>query len=288
MKSVALITTEKIEEYIRTGTTVFLLPLEKYAVSYEKTFSLEKIKRLVKKYSDCLFFVIMNKTIFNHDLQELEIILNELEQIHLSGIFFYDLALLFIKQKNHLKTPFVWNQTHMVTNPVTCEFYSKNNVEYASISGELSKEELIDFSKHTNIKLFYTLVSVPVVAHSRRKLLSNFLQFQKKEKKEYLTIMEKISKQQYLVKEEKEGTSFFLKSIPNHFEMIDQLEISYVILNENFIEHSLFLKLLTLTNQYLNQQIDKKTLLDMLPDVFSSAPFLQNKTIYRVKKEDKK
>ncbi len=281
------ITTDNIEEYLACGQECFLLPLKDYAVSYEKTYTKKEIKDLREKYPSLELFVVINKTIFNKDLKELEQVLDYLENLSIQGIFFYDLAILEIKQRKNLKTPLVWNQTHMVTNSKTCNFYYENGVEYAKIAGELEKSEILNLIKNTKIKLCYTLLSKPVVAHSRRSLITNYKRIVEKKPKEKLIIHEKLEDQDYLVTESKDGTSFLYSKIPNHYTILKDLEVDYLILNESYIEHSVFIKILDATNQYLNKKILFDLLLEKVSPYLENPPFLNNKTIYRVKKEGK-
>lgn len=287
MKSV-VVASGNLEDYQKVGTDSFLLPLTKFSVSYEKTYKLPEIKELTEKKVECEFFVVINKMIFDEEMEKLIEILKELEKMRIAGIFFYDLSLLELKKDLLLKTPFVWNNTHMVTNFKTCDYYLKQGVKYAVMSGELSKEEILNLVKKTKIKLFYTLLSYPVIAHSRRKLLSNYAKSNGIKKDSSLMIHEKIQKQDYLVTENNEGTSFFYYTLPNYFSMLKELNVDYVILNEDFIDHTIFLQLLELTNQYLQQKISVNALIEKVEkQIGNHAPFLENKTIYRVKKEGK-
>ena len=288
MKSMVVITKDKLEEYLSYNQTCFLLPLENYAVSYEKTYTKEEIKDLRKKYPSLEFFVVINKTIFNEDLKELEQILEYLDGLSIQGIFFYDLAILELKQRKSLKTPLVWNQTHLVTNSKTCNFYLENGVDYALIAGELEKSEILSLIENTQIKLCYTLLSKPIIAHSRRNLITNYEKMTNNTQKEQLIIHESLKNQDYLVTEQKEGTSFFYQDLPNYYSILKDIEVEYVILNESYIDHTIFMKLLNLTNQYLDHKISFPILLKSVePYLSKDTLFLSSKTIYRVKKEEK-
>lgn len=286
MKSIVVPMKDNLEDYQKLGTQSFLLPLKNYAVSYPKVYSIEEIEKIKRKNTDAEFFIVMNKAIFNKDLDNLVEILEKIETFAVKGVFFYDLALLEIKHRLHLKTPFVWNQTHMVTNSKTCNYYFDNGVSYAVISGELAREEIYHLVESTKIKLFYTLLSYPIVAHSRRHLLTNYAKTSNKSDKKNLVIHEKVSNQDYLIEETSDGTSFFYHELPNHFDILKKLDVSYVILNESYIDHKLFLQLLSCTNQYLQNEISFKEMLENVDPLLSSpALFLDNKTIYCVKKE---
>jgi len=288
MKSAVVLTNKNIGEYKKCGTDCFLLPLSSFSVSYPVTFSLCDIKKMKEDHPSCSFFVIMNKMIFNHEIDALKQVLEDLDSLFFSGIFFYDMAFLKLKNQLFLKTPLIWNNTHMVTNSNTLNFLFEQQVSAAVISGELEKSEILSLVQNTKMPLFYTLLSHPIVAHSKRHLLTHYSKISHLPMKHKLMIHEKVSGKDYFVTEERDGVSFFDQMIPNHYEMLKELVCSYVILNESDIDHVLFMSLLTVTNEYLTE---KKSYEDMYFEVEkllgTYAPFLHQKTIYQVKKEGK-
>lgn len=288
MKSVVVLNSKNIEEYKKCGTNHFLLPLVDFSVSYPVVYSVFDISKLKEENPDSKFFVILNKMIFNHEIEKLKQILQELENLSIEGIFFYDMAVLKLQKSLSLETPFIWNNTHMVTNSKTLNYLMKQNVWASVISGELEQSEIISLLKNTKMPLFYSLVSHPVVAYSKRKLLTHYSKASGRKKREFLTIHEKVSNQDYFVREEKEGVSFFSSMIPNHYTILKELDVSYVILNESYIEHELFMKLLNITNQYLRREILFDEMICYVEtQIGMDAPFLNHKTIYQVKKEGK-
>ena len=88
---------KEIEEYIKKGVTCFLLPLKDYSVEYSTYYELDDIKSIREKYKDIDIFVSMNKNYMNEDIDNIKKILKELDKLSLKGIFFYDAALLKIK-----------------------------------------------------------------------------------------------------------------------------------------------------------------------------------------------
>ena len=123
-----------LSSYIKQKITNFLLPIKDFSVEYTNYYTIEQIRKFKEKYPDINIFVSINKNIQNSELKLLESTLLELDSMNLKGIFFYDLAILNLKQKLNLKTDLVWNQTHMVTNYRTCDYYYGRGVKYALLS----------------------------------------------------------------------------------------------------------------------------------------------------------
>lgn len=127
-------------------TDGIILPIDKYSVESICTFSLDEIKDIVNKTKKEVFIKI-NKNIMNDDINDLKKILIELDNLNIKGIFFYDLALLQLKKELNLKMDLVWNQTHMVNNYKTCNYYYSKGVKYALLGKEITLDEIIEIGR---------------------------------------------------------------------------------------------------------------------------------------------
>ena len=125
-------------------------------------------------------------------------------------MFFYDLSILELKKELHLNLDLVWNNTHMVTNYYTSNYYYDKGCKYSYLSNEITIDEIIEFKKKAKAKLIFMLLGYPVVSFSKRKLLTNS-NFEKE-----LKIKEPISKQEYKVIESKFGTTFKYNKVRNN------------------------------------------------------------------------
>ena len=162
------------EEIYGNITDGIILSLEKYAVQSNVYFNLEEIRKIRENNPDLEIFININKNLSNDDIKPLEAILKELEQLNITGIFYYDLAVLKLKQELNLKTDLVWSQTHMVNNYKTCNYYHSKGVKYALIGKEITLEEIIEIIKNTTIIPMVEVVGLPSVAFSKRKLVTNY------------------------------------------------------------------------------------------------------------------
>ncbi len=267
MKYIVKPNTMDIDSYITRDIKSFLLPIDGYSSDYEKTFSIDEIK----KFSEYDVFVVMNKIVFNEDIDKIRSILLELDKF-VKGIFFYDLAYIEIKKELNLNLELVWNQTHMVTNYKTCDFYLNRGVSYGVLSSDITLEEMIEIKNKSNMKFFVNYFGHIVVANSRRKLLSNYLEYNKLEDIDTLNIVEPVSKQEYYLFENNGGTSFKTKKILNGFSL--DIDFDYAILNEEGIEHDSFVNIVL--------SFDKDKISEYFDDYDG---FFFTKTIFKVKKE---
>ena len=146
-----------LDTYIQMGISTFIFGLDKLSINYP-TLTISEIKEIKDKYPNIDLFISINKTIYNKDLDYLKNIMNELNNIAIKGILFYDLAILEIYSKNKYHYDLVWHQTHMVTNYNTCNYYYKKNVKYGLVSSEITIEEIKEIQNNTKMKLFVFLI----------------------------------------------------------------------------------------------------------------------------------
>ena len=80
-----LIKVNSIDE-LKLDADGYILGFNDFCLSFEKTFSIDEIKSIVKEYSEKEIFVSLNKMIFNNELSLYKSILFELDKLPLKGI----------------------------------------------------------------------------------------------------------------------------------------------------------------------------------------------------------
>ncbi len=266
-----------------TNCDGLILPLKNYSVDYETYFTLNEIKTIRNTFKKEIF-VVINKMIFNNEIEKISIILKELDSLNITGIFFYDLAILQLKQDLNLKIDLVWNATHMTTNYKTCDYYHEQGVKYAYLSNEITLKETLEIKEKSQIIPMFTLIAYPPVAMSRRHLITNYNKMHNLENNDYLEIEEKVTKEKYKVFENINGTTFKYSKVLNNTEALEQLvkvDFPYLILIEDGIEHKVFINILNIINNYLTTNSSLKEISDLIGN---NTGFLNKETIYKVKK----
>ncbi len=264
-----------------------ILSLENYSVQTINTYTKEEIKEITDKYNDKDIFVNLNKNIFNNEIDDLKETLLYLDSLNIKGIFFYDLAILQLKKELNLKTDLIWNQTYMVNNYKTCNYYYSKGVKYALISKEITLEEILEIIKKSNIIPMVEVVSMPSVAFSKRKLITNYYKDLNKNSKSNITIEERTTKQEYELYEDNNGTNFFLKNITNGTGIIKDLfdnNAQYIIMREYGIDEEIFEELLKDTKEYIEGNCKDKKYVEKYLKLGNFTNFFFKKTIYKVKK----
>lgn len=281
------LTKKKLHEKLIDG---LILPLKGFSVQSNQYFTKEEIKKISEQNPKLEIFVSINKTFFNNELEQLKKELKYLDKLKLQGIIFYDLAILQLKKELNLSIDLVWNQTYMVNNYKTCNYYHSKGVKYAILSKEITLEEIKEIIKNTNMTCMVEVVCRPSIAFSNRKLLTNYFKDCNKTSKRKIEITEKVSDTSYNVKENKCGTNFILNKTINGTSIIKDLyeiKTPYIIMKEYGIDKIVFPTLLKDTKKYLETSCVNKHYIEKYNVLGNYTGFFFKKTIYKVKKGDK-
>lgn len=263
-----------------------IVGLKDFSVMNVTTFSIEEIISLTKDKFPLELFVKLDKHIFNGEISKLKDMLLQLDKLPIQGVFFYDLSLLQLRDELQLSLPFVWSQTHMVTNYRTCNYYYERGVSYALLSKEITLDEILEIASKSDIQTMVEVVCKPSVAFSRRKLVSNYYEDLKKQGTSFLQILEKITNKKYLVKEEDSGTGFLLDEIMNGTCVIGDLYrggVCYIILREDGVES--FMELVQDTKKYIDGKCLDSTYVLKYQKLGKNTGFFFKKSVYRVKRK---
>ena len=277
MKLLGVIRDSNYLEYLDNGLDGLILPLENFSVDYFKYYNISDIKEY-KKNTDKLCFVVINKMIFNNELDNLLKVLKELENIKVDGVFFYDLAVLNLVRENNLSINLIYNGTHMVTNSDTINLYYDLGVKRAYLSNEITKDEVLNIRSNTKSDLFILLLGNPVVAMSRRSLLTSYFANKNKSKSDLITIKEPKSGQEFLVKEDSNGTTFFYNkrlNLSSVYKELDGSGINYGIIEQGGFSSNQYKELIKAFVHFDKKKIDELA--------GHNRGFLYRETIYKVK-----
>lgn len=261
-----------------------ILPLEGYSVESVNYFIMDEIEEIINN-KNVDVYVKLNKNFFNDDIEPLKDILIKLDKLKVSGIFFYDLGILQLHKELKLNVPLIWNQTHMVNNYRTCDYYYSKGVEYALLGKEITLEEIIEIIKKSKITSMVEVVSRPTVAFSYRKLITNYYKNLGKDGTNKLTIKEKATNTNYDLYEDNNGTSFFMDIVTNGTGVIKDLYdngCKYIIMREDGV--SSFDELLKDTKDYISNNCNDTNYVEKYKRLGDSTNFFFKKTIYKVKK----
>ena len=272
------------KENLKFNCDGLILAIKDYAVESNTYFTLDEIKNISDSFSGEIF-VKLNKNLMNDDIPFVKDILVQLDKMNITGVFFYDLAVLELKRELNLNIDLVWNQTHMVNNYKTCNYYYSKGVKYALIGKEITLDEILEIIDLSDITSMVEVVSKPSVAFSKRKLVSNYYKDMGINGSKEIIVNEKVSNLNFDIKEDSNGTVFFLDLITNGTGIIRDLYdngCSYIIMREYGIDN--FRELVNDTMEYIKDSCSDLSYVLKYKKLGDSTNFFFKKTIYRVKK----
>ena len=196
-----------LDNYIKMVANAFHFGIKDFSINSLTKLKIKDLKKIKTKYKNIKIYILIDKNMFNKDLEKLTKFLINVDNLNLDGIFFYDLGIYYIKEKYNLKTPLVWNQNYFVNNYETCNYYYAKGIKYGVISNEITKEEIEKIVKNTKMNMFINTFGYQMMSYSKRKLNSNYFKFLKKInfKKQHKLIE---NKRTFNIIEEKYGTCF--------------------------------------------------------------------------------
>ena len=272
------------KENLKFNCDGLILAIKDYAVESNTYFTLEEIKNISDSFSGEIF-VKLNKNLMNDDIPFVKDILVQLDKMNITGVFFYDLAVLELKRELNLNIDLVWNQTHMVNNYKTCNYYYSKGVKYALLGKEITLDEILEIIDLSDITSMVEVVSKPSVAFSKRKLVSNYYKDMGIDGSKEIIVNEKVSNLNFYIKEDSNGTVFFLDLITNCTGITRDLYdngCSYIIMREYGIDN--FRELVNDTMEYIKDSCSDLSYVLKYKKLGDSTNFFFKKTIYRVKK----
>lgn len=262
-----------LEELNKKNIGGFIIGIDKYSIFQSLKLNIDEIKNLK---TDKEIYIFLNKPMHNDELDGLKSILIELSKINISGVLFEDISIYKINRDLNLGLNLIWASNHLPTNYVTCNYWNKKGCSGALLSTELMYTDFIEIKNNTNMNIFVYLYGHVPIFESSRTLISNYLEHIKKDSSsKQFFIHEKMSDKYYPIYEEY-GNTFITEDVLNGINIVNKLNVDYIILNSLMIDEKEFDKVVDEYIEALNgKEIDKK-------DVFTG--FLFKESIFKVKK----
>ena len=231
-------------------------------------------------------FISLNKNMHNSDLVKVESILLELNNYPIKGVLFYDIGVLNIYNRLNLNYDLVWAQEHLTTNFNTINYWYKKGAKYTLISNDITFEEIKDIEHNAKSKLMVNLFGHLPMFVSKRHIVRNYLNQFDLSDNSNVNYMEKEGNT-YPIIDNNVGTFCYSAHILNGIKYMLDLNVEYIILNSfniDIIKMIEVIKMFKSVNKNNVSEYESK-----ISEMFESTNygFLDTKTIYRVKKNEK-
>lgn len=279
---------EQIEEIINICDG-FIIGLNNLSVNLPHYFNIEEIKKitlLCKKHNKKVF-ISLNKNIHNEQIIELTNALIDIAKLDISGLLFYDIAIVNLNNRLNLNLNLIWHQEHLVTNYQTINYWCKNGVYGSFLSSELTLDEILMIRHKTKCPLMMNVFGFIPMFTSKRPLVKNYLSKFSLEDNSKINYLEKENNIYQIIDD---GiTTVYSSKILNLLSEVSILEdkIDYFVLNSFNISNDAFEQILRFFYCVKSdncQDLFKKA--NMLLNYNIDTGFLYKNTVYKVKKNE--
>jgi putative protease len=231
-------------------------------------------------------FIALNKNMYNSDLDIVKDILIKLNNYNIKGILYYDIGVLNIYNSLNLNYDLVWAQEHLTTNYNTINYWNEKGAKYAYLSSDITEEEIVEISKNTKSKLIVNLFGYLPMFVSKRHIVKNYLEYFNLSDNSNINYIEKEDKV-YPIIDNNVGTQVYSNNILNGIRSKINLDVEYIVLNSFNIDIDKFIIIIDMFKSVNKDNIDKYE--DKINNMFNNIDtgFLNTRTIYRVKKNEK-
>lgn len=231
-------------------------------------------------------FISLNKNMHNKDLEVVKDILIELNDYNIKGVLYYDVGILNIYNSLDLNYDLVWSQEHLSTNYNTINYWNSFGVNYAYISSDITEEEIIKITEKSKSKLMINLFGYLPMFVSKRHIVKNYLEYFNLKDESTVNYIEKEEKI-YPIIDNNIGTQVYSNNILNGIKNSLNINVEYIILNSFNIELDKFIRVIEMFKSVNKKNIEEYN--EKINNMFTNVDygFLNTKTIYRVKKNEK-
>lgn len=245
----------------------FVVGIKDYSINYP-CFSMEEINKIIDycNINNKEIFVVLNKNIHDKEIENVKQILSSLHNI--TGLFYYDNAILNLKDKLNLKYDLVLDQEHIVTNYNSINLYNDLGVKYAKLSTDITLKEAIEIQKNSKSKIIVTVFSILPMFASQRHLVKNYLNKFNLKDNSKINYMEKEGAKYKVIDDL--GTCVYTDSIYSILDELDNIDFDYIFLNSFLIDDFTYV-----VENISDPNINKK---------YNTKPYFKEiETVYKVK-----
>ena len=215
-------------------------------------------------------FISLNKLMHNSDIAYLKIVMNKLKEKEVK-ILFYDMAVYNIAKENKMIDKLIISQDHLNASIQSNNFYYNIGIKGSYITSDITKEELLAIKKDSKMYIMFMVYGYSPIFYSRRYLITNYLKYLDKKKKNNNYELLSDNGTIYPIEEEAYGTTIYTSKVINLINFLKDINlIDYIVMNSNKIEDLEF-----------NKMVDKFINHGSVSNPYIG--FFETKTIYKVK-----
>lgn len=280
----------------KAGADVFIVGHKTYANRLVRSFDEADIKRACELAHSLgtTLIVQVNVIVHNELLAPLESFLQFVQSIDADGIVFGDLAVYQIARRLGMTDRLIYNPETLNTNYYDPIFWSKQGIKGLFIAKEIPLSDMARIAATSPIELAIIGHGHLNMFHSRRPLVSNFLEYQGDEYDKYieqrnLRLVEELRDESYPIFQDEHGTHIFrsrpMASFADLFALAEHIDL--FVIDGIFHDAAYLLDVVTQYRALLDDRDPEqaKAIALAYADTHDTG-FLHKTTIYDVEQEE--
>lgn len=276
---------------LSTLTDGFIIGNEMFAARLTTSYTIKQINKAIQsaKSLDKEIFLQANQMLDDDLLDLFSDFLDKIDTVNLDGIIVADIGSVMRLKGEGLVAKTIYNPETLLTNRYDFNFLKKEGVLGAYIAKEITLDDILEISKHKEIKLFMVGHGHLNMFYSKRQLIHNFMAFQDKKnpyhKQQNLKIIEgRRTEDPYPILEDRSGTHVFRSKVFSSLDYLDTLRnhIDYLVIDTIF-KDDIYAK--KISQLYKTNTIDQ-VLIDEIKANYKEewdTGFFHKKTVYKTK-----
>lgn len=239
----------------------------------------------IKRVTECVagkmkVYVLVNQLYQQHQIQSLKQFLKELNTIDITGILFQDFGVLNICQEIEAKFKLMYAPDTLNTNHSTLNTLKHLGVNEAFLARELHLDEVNEITDKCELDCMVQIHGVQYISHSRRMLLTNYLECINKPQKTDYT-------QDFIIKVNKreEYSHIFEDEFGTHILTTNELctlgidlKAKYGYIETMYLDNDYILDVIN----YYQNNLSINELMDKYPNHSYDQGFLNDGTVYKI------
>ena len=271
-----------------------VLAIEEFSIGQDHTYSDSELKEIIKKAQslNVKVSVLVNKMIFDDEVDALIKKLELLKKLEVDSIFFSDMAVYMLAKDLKIEHLLIYAPGMTIVNSLDVKEYLKLNIQAVELANELTLSEKITIAKANPNKVGLVISGYLLMSFSKRQALSNYFnQINKSvnvENNYNLSLIEATRENKMPIYEDFSGTFIYSEYILDSFKYIEQLleaDFKYFRIDGIFLDPKMIKDLLKAYKQTIK---DRKGIEASEEIKNKYSYFIFDDTFYRIKTSEVK
>lgn len=226
---VSLLDQSDLDIYQKSGVTGIILAEKQFSLASPKYFSKNEIKTITALASSkqLAIHLLVNRMMFDADLDALKDWLRFLKEIKVTGIYFADLAVLTLAQKLKMTELLIYAPGAPLVNSFDAKVFLETGIKAVELANEITLEEKLEIARILPKQLATVIHGHLIMSTSKRPLLSNYFS---EIKKDYsvidnyqLSLIEATRDRKMPIYENEHGTVIYQAEVLQSFQELNLL-----------------------------------------------------------------